>query len=224
MLQPSENESREFTKANTAQVQRRLAEVEAARMQRLKLQNAGIEPLTPPALGFDDLGMKLAVTEGGLRVPEMNGVRDSYTSLDNILSSYGSSDESTGAARRWNGRPSGAPERAGVSQKFLDPAPPRGEKYSYLGTAPPFHLALVTPTPSPPVEQLKGYFPPTPPGKESEGHGKWGIGVPLKTSPSSRSLDIETAFSSLGGFGSGGIWRKIGVLVILLLNYYRMSY
>lgn len=120
LQQPSERESREFTKANTQQVQRRLAEVET----QMQMQ---IRPM------FFDEPRTVAVA-----------ARDSYTSLDGILSSYESSDE---------------------------------------------------------------------PPKELEWHGGTAVKVSAREKRGGRTLDIEIAFSSLGGFGSGGIWRKIAVLV-----------
>lgn len=124
LQQPSERESREFTKANTQQVQRRLAEVETQMQMQMQMQ---IRPL------FFDEPRTAAVA-----------ARDSYTSLDGILSSYESSDE---------------------------------------------------------------------PPKELEWHGGTAVKVSAREKRGGRTLDIEIAFSSLGGFGSGGIWRKIAVLV-----------
>lgn len=161
-MQPSERESREFTKANTLQVQKRLAEVEATMERPLFLDH-----LRTAALGIDD---------------------DPYTSLDGILASYGSSDESTDTAK---------PARAlAFENRYI-------------------HLDLHTPPdPSPQVpRQLE--WPtsvcrlPTPP----QGCGGR-LDPPISITSPVRPLDIESAFSSLGGFGSGGIWRKIAALVI----------
>lgn len=137
-LQLSEHESREFTKANTLQVQKRLAEVDAARMQ-MQIHRP---------LGFNE--------------PRTVSARDSYTSLDGILSSYESSDDESAA---------------GVQKQLEWPAASRL---------------------------------PTPPARDWHG---WDASVALVAAPSVRTIDIEIAFSSLGGFGSGGIWRKIAAQV-----------
>lgn len=139
---PSEHESRQFTKANTLQVQKRLAEVDAARTQ-MQLHRP------PPPLGFSE--------------PRTVSARDSYTSLDGILSSYESSDE-------------------GAQQK---------QKQKQLEW--------------PAASRL-----PTPPAQEWHG---WHVAVARAAGPAARRIDVEIAFSSLGGFGSGGIWRKIAALV-----------
>lgn len=182
---PSERENREFTKANTLQVQRRLQEVEAARME-----------LQGP-LFFNESQNAQAQA------------RDSYTSLDGILSSYESSDESEDTAREKPSSSSSSPESS--------PSPPKPlaltwgtsrNRHAHLGPPPEFMLSQ---------KQLEwpGAIskPPTPP-LAGEWQG-WDTETTVTASSSARLLDIETAFSCLGGFGTGGIWRKIAVLVTL---------
>lgn len=169
-VQPSEWESREFTKANTLQVQKRLAEVEAARME-----------LQGPLF---------------LNEPQPARARDSYTSLDGILSSYESSDDSADTARE--------PESSSSKQPLAITWDV--DSHTYLGAPQKFV----------PQKQLEWpgtvSRPPTPPlAKE------WDTGASVTASSSARSLDVETAFSCLGGFGTGGIWRKIAALVTLAL-------
>lgn len=60
---------------------------------------------------------------------------------------------------------------------------------------------------------LSSYESSEEPPKQLEWHGGTAVKVSAREKRGGRSLDIEIAFSSLGGFGSGGIWRKIAVLV-----------
>lgn len=146
----------------------------------------------PTPLLFDDLYVKLGVDE--------EEKRDSFTSLDGILSSYtGSGDAST---------------KKGVSGET------QVERHSYLNAPPSYQLAISVP-PTPPMKEWKEVKPVprqlTPPVMLHQVYGEWNSSPPLTVSASSStvSLNFEVAFSSLGGFGNGGIWRKVAMMVII---------